>query len=165
MYMLICWVLVSMCTLYNTIGHVEIHVVLSFFLLSYSSLPPHLTFILLERGREYIHILSTSRQNSLTILLNPIIHQFAAYTTNHDDSTSRPPSHQIQVAGMTTRDPILILIRGVRSREGDYEIIDIIIVMVVDHTTITMTVEMSTPKEGRLEVLVGVGAVVGWLRV
>ena len=66
---------------------------------------------------------------------------------------------------MTTRDPILILIRGVRSREGDYEIIDIIIVMVVDHTTITMTVEMSTPKEGRLEVLVGVGAVVGWLRV
>ena len=64
---------------------------------------------------------------------------------------------------MTTRDPILILIRGVRSREGDYEIIDIIIVMVVDHTTITTTVGMSTLKGARLEVLVGM--VVGWLRV
>ena len=76
-------------------------------------------------------------------------------------TSKQAPSHQIQVAGTTTRDPILILIRGVRSREGDYEIIDIIIVMVVDHTTITTTVEMSTLKGARLEILVGVGAVVG----
>ena len=62
-----------------------------------------------------------------------------------------------------TRDPILILIRGVRSREGDYEIIDIIITIVVDHTMIIMTVEMSTLKGARLEVLVGM--VVEWLRV